>query len=778
MYVTKRNGKRQNVSFDKITTRIESLCFSLPNVDPVKVAQKVSSGIYPGVTTIELDEFAAETSAQMTPQNPEYGILAGRIAVSNIHKETSKSFSETIFLQYKFFDTEQKSELSMIADDVYSFVQENASELDAYIIHSRDFEYSFFSIKTLEKSYLRKVNKKVVERPQHMLMRVACGIWCGNLGKVLEAYDFMSRKFYTHASPTLFNAGTRTPALSSCFLLSVKDDSVDGIFDTIKQCAKISKNAGGIGVAVSNVRARDSYIRSTNGYSSGLVDMVRVFNNTARYINQSSKRKGAFAMYLEPWHADVFEFLDLRKPQGAEEMRARDLFYGLWIPDLFMQRVQNDANWSLFCPNECPGLQDVWGDDFEALYTKYESQQKYRRQFPARVLWQAIIDSQQETGTPYLMYKDACNRKSNQKNLGTIRSSNLCVEIVEFSSSEEVACCNLASIALPKFVTTDGKNFDHVLLYKVAYMVTENLNRVIDRTFYPVKEARVSNMKHRPIAVGVQGLADVFVQMKMPYESTEAQILNKDIFETIYYACLDASCHLAEKNKEGAYTSFAGSPASKGLLQFDLWKNAATSDRWNWDNLKRRIKQHGLRNSLVTAPMPTASTAHILGNTESFEPLSNNLYVRRTMAGEFVVINDSLVRDLQKLGLWNTDMKNRIIMHAGSVQNIEEIPQSLKNIYKTVWEMQMKTLIDMAVARGAFIDQSQSFNCYMAEPNYKKLSAMHFYGWKKGLKTGMYYLRADPPSRAIAFTLEQQKKNEQKLVCSLKNKEACEACSS
>lgn len=787
MFVVKRDGRKEPVHFDKVTNRIEKLCYGLQHVDARVVAQKVCSGIYPGVSTVELDELAAETSAQMAATDPEYGTLAGRIAISNIHKETSKCFSKVIETLWDYTDEIRGTKHSLISSSVHDFVVANADLLNGHIVHERDFTYSYFAVKTLEKAYLQKVNKKTVERPQHMLMRVACGIWCGNIAKVLKTYEFMSKKMFTHASPTLFNAGTKMPSLSSCFLLTIQKDSIDGIFDTLKQCAHISKHAGGIGLALSSVRAEGSYIRSTNGYSDGIVPMCRVFNNTARYINQSQKRKGAFAVYLEPWHADILAFLDLRKPQGAEEFRARDLFYGLWIPDLFMDRVEKDQDWCLMCPDSSPGLQNVWGDEFVTLYEQYERDGLFKTRLKARQIWAAIIDSQQETGTPYLLYKDACNRKSNQKNLGTIKSSNLCTEIVEYTSDDEVAVCNLGSIALPMYVDSSTQTFDHQKLYDVAYMLTENLNQVIDVNYYPVPESKTSNMRHRPIAVGVQGLADVFVKMRYPYESKEAAKLNKDIFETIYFACLSASKDLAKQF--GPYSSFQGSPASKGQLQFDLWNVVPDSERWNWSQLKQDIVQFGLRNSLVTAPMPTATTAHILGNTESFEPLSNNLYVRRTMAGEFIVINDMLVRDLDKLGLWDSTMKQKIILHSGSVQSIPEIPTNLKTLYKTVWEMKMKTLIDMAADRGPYIDQSQSFNCYMADPDYSKLTSMHFYGYKKGLKTGMYYLRADPPSKAIKFTVETpkevEKQNEpmeytfaEKLLCSLKNPEECEACGS
>jgi ribonucleoside-diphosphate reductase alpha subunit len=765
MYVLKRNGHSEKVHFDKITSRMSHLSYSLSHVDVVVVAQKVCARIYPGVSTLQLDELAAEISAQMTTIHPEYGILAGRITVSNLHKQTSKCFTDVI------------NQLGTIIDpDIVGFVLNNADRLNSCIVYDRDFSYSYFAIKTLECGYLLKVNGKIVERPQHMIMRVCCGLWSGHIEKVIENYEMMSNKYFTHASPTLFNAATRFPSLSSCFLLTVQDDTVDGIYNTLKQCANISKHAGGIGLAISNVRASGSAIKSTNGTSEGLVPMLRVFDATSRHINQSSKRKGAFAMYLEPWHADVFEFLELRKPHGIEELRARDLFYGLWIPDLFMTRVESNEDWCLMCPNESPGLQDVYGDQFQELYESYEANGNFKRKLPARQLWRAIIESQQESGTPYMLYKDIANRKSNQKNLGIIKSSNLCVEIIEYSSPTEIASCNLASIALPMFVKSNNSLFDHKKLFDVAYMVTENLNRVIDINYYPVEEARVSNFRHRPIAIGVQGLADVFIRMRFPYESDQAKKLNKEIFETIYFACLSASNDLAKIH--GPYSTFIGSPASKGILQFDMWNIDIHSGNWDWETLKTSIMEHGLFNSLLTAAMPTATTSQILGNTESFEPLSNNLYVRKTMAGEFIVLNTMLIEDLVEHGLWNIKMKNKIVANKGSIQGINEIPIFIQNLYKTVWEMKMKTLIDMAADRGVYIDQSQSMNCYMADTNYAKMTSMHFYAFKKGLKTGMYYLRTKPAVNAVQITLDQDEKENQKLICSLKNPDSCMSCSS
>lgn len=796
MFVIKRNGKPQPVFFDKITNRLRKLSWELPHVDAVAVAQKVCAGIYTGVATSELDNLAAETSAQMTVVHPEYSKLAGRLVASNIQKETSKSFSETMNVLWKHRNERTDKEQQIINDDVHAFIVEHATELDSAIIHQRDFDHSYFAMKTLQRAYLIRVNNQIVERPQYMFMRVACGIWRDNIGKVLETYHDMSRKFYTHGSPTLFNAGTIRPALSSCFLLTVQEDSIEGIFETLKQCAHISKHAGGIGLNVSNVRAKGSRIEGTNGESDGIVPMLRVFNNVARYVNQSNRRKGSFAVYIEPWHADVFDFLLCKRPHGAEDLKARDLFYGLWIPDLFMKRVEANADWSLMCPNEARGLNDVYGDEFEAMYTQYEKEGQARRTVKAQALWAAIIDCQQETGMPYMLYKDTVNRKNNQSNLGTIKSSNLCTEIVEYTSSKEVACCNLGSIALPKFVNTkyeshqqfadlhqdaymsvDEEAFDHKGLYDIAYKVTQNLNRVIDATYYPISEAKYSNLKHRPIAVGVQGLADVFLKMKLPYESAAAQRLNVDIFETIYYGALSASCDLAAK--AGPYESFEGSPASKGILQFDMWNTTPESGRWDWDGLKKKIKDVGLRNSLLLAPMPTASTSQILGNTESFEPLSNNMYVRRTQAGEFMVVNEYLVRDLMKRRLWSEHMKDQIVANYGSIQSIDDIPDDVKKLYKTVWEIKMKTMIDMAAARGAYIDQSQSFNGYMAEPTPNKLTSMHFYAFKKGLKTGMYYLRMDPPTNADQVTVTKKKRSydDEALTCSLKNKENCESCS-
>jgi ribonucleoside-diphosphate reductase alpha chain len=752
MFVIKRDGRKESVKFDKITARIKKLCYGLSDhVQPLLVAQKVIEGIYDGVSTSELDNLAAEIAATMTVRHPDYALLASRIAISNLHKNTKKSFSETMRLLYNYVDERTGQKAQLIADDVMQIIEEHAALLDSTIIYDRDFAVDYFGFKTLEKSYLLKINGMVVERPQHMFMRVAVGIHKNDIDAVIETYNLMSERWFIHATPTLFNAGTPKPQLSSCFLLTMKSDSIDGIYETLHQCARISQSAGGIGLSIHNIRATGSYIRGTNGTSNGIIPMLRVFNDTARYVDQGGgKRKGSFAIYLEPWHADIFAFLDLKKNHGKEELRARDLFYALWIPDLFMKRVEAEENWSLFCPNEAPGLADCYGTEFEMLYTKYESEGRARKTIPARELWTAILESQIETGTPYMLYKDACNEKSNQKNLGTIKSSNLCTEIIEYTSSDEVAVCNLASIALPRFVQ-DGK-FDHNKLFDITYVVTKNLNRIIDINYYPVAEARRSNLRHRPIGIGVQGLADTFILLRLPFDSEEARILNREIFETLYYAALTASKDLAKK--EGPYETFPGSPASKGILQFDMW-NVTPSDRWEWNVLREEIKKYGLRNSLLIAPMPTASTSQILGNNECFEPYTSNIYTRRVLSGEFIVVNKHLLKDLMERNLWNDKIKNKLIAANGSVQNIEEIPDDLKALYKTVWEIKQRTIIDMAADRAPFIDQSQSLNLFIQEPTYARLSSMHFYAWKKGLKTGMYYLRTKAPTDAIKFTVEE-----------------------
>lgn len=754
MFVIKRDGRKESVKFDKITARVEKLCYSLNSkfIDPTKVAMKVIEGLYDGVTTTELDNLAAETAASMSTIHPDYSLLASRIAVSNLHKNTTKSFSATMGKLYHYVEPKTGLNASLLDEEVYAVIKKHAAVLDSTIIYDRDFAFDYFGFKTLERSYLLKLNGKVVERPQHMYMRVAVGIHLDNIEEVIKTYNLMSERWFTHATPTLFNAGTPKPQMSSCFLLTMKDDSIEGIYDTLKQTARISQSAGGIGLSIHNIRATGSYISGTNGTSNGIIPMLRVFNDTARYVDQGGgKRKGAFAVYLEPWHADIFEFLDLRKNHGKEEMRARDLFYALWISDLFMERVEANGEWSLFCPHEAPGLADCFGEEFEKLYTQYEQDGKARKTVKAQDLWFAILDAQIETGTPYMLYKDACNRKSNQQHLGTIRNSNLCTEIVEYCAPDEVAVCNLASIALPRFVI-DGA-FDHQKLYEVTYQAAINLNRIIDRNYYPVEEARNSNMRHRPIGLGIQGLADTFILMRYPFESDEAKQLNIDIAETMYFAAMTASKDLAKT--EGAYSTYEGSPLSKGAFQFDFW-GVVPGKRWNWSALQTEIKQHGVRNSLLIAPMPTASTSQILGNNECFEPYTSNIYVRRVLSGEFVIVNKFLLKDLVALGLWNDEMKNRIISANGSIQAIEEIPQEIREIYKTVWEIKQRTLIDMAADRGAYICQSQSLNLFVQQPNKAKLTSMHFYAWKKGLKTGMYYLRTQAAAQAVQFTVEKQ----------------------
>lgn len=754
MQVIKRDGKRESVKFDKITARIEKLCYSLDRrfVNAVDVAKKVIEGLYDGVTTTELDNLAAETAASLTVKHPDYALLASRIAVSNLHKNTTKSFSATMENLYNCIDSKTGKHLPLLADDVWQIIQDNAELLDSTIIYDRDYGFDYFGFKTLEKSYLLKLNGRIAERPQHMFMRVAIGIHKTDIDSAIKTYHLMSERWFTHATPTLFNAGTPKPQMSSCFLLTMKDDSIDGIYDTLKQTAKISQSAGGIGLAIHGIRATGSYIGGTNGTSNGIIPMLRVYNDTARYVDQGGgKRKGAFAIYLEPWHADVYEFLDLRKNHGKEELRARDLFYALWIPDLFMKRVEEDGQWSLFCPNEAPGLHECWGEEFEKLYAQYESEGRARRTVKAQELWFSILDAQIETGTPYLLYKDSANRKSNQQNLGTIKSSNLCTEIIEYTSPDEVAVCNLASLALPRYVI-NGK-FDHDKLYEVTYQVTKNLNKIIDNNYYPVKEAENSNLRHRPIGLGVQGLADVFILLRMPFESDEARQLNKEIFETIYFAAMTASKDLAKI--EGPYETYAGSPVSKGIFQFDMW-NVEPTLRWDWYTLKAEVLKHGVRNSLLVAPMPTASTSQILGNNECFEPYTSNIYVRRVLSGEFVVVNKHLLKDLVDLNLWNDEMKNAIMAHNGSIQKINGIPDDIKEVYKTVWEIKQRAIIDMAADRGAFICQSQSLNLFVDAPTIGKLTSMHFYGWKKGLKTGMYYLRTKAASQAVQFTVEKQ----------------------
>ncbi|WGK65647.1 ribonucleoside-diphosphate reductase subunit alpha [Croceiramulus getboli] len=758
MYVLKRDGRREPVMFDKITARVRKLCYGLNElVDPVRISMRVIEGLYDNVTTSELDTLAAETAATMTTTHPDYAKLAARISVSNLHKNTKKTFSEVMTDLYEYVNPRTGKKAPLIADDVYAVIQEHKDKLDSMIIYNRDFGYDYFGFKTLERSYLLKINGNIAERPQHMLMRVSLGIHLDDLDAVKETYELMSKKFFTHATPTLFNSGTPKPQMSSCFLLTMQDDSIDGIYDTLKQTAKISQSAGGIGLSIHNIRATGSYIGGTNGTSNGIVPMLRVYNDTARYVDQGGgKRKGSFAIYMEPWHADIFEFLDLKKNHGKEEMRARDLFYAMWISDLFMKRVQEDGEWTLMCPNECPGLYDCHSEEFEKLYTEYEAAGKGRKTIKARELWEKILESQIETGTPYMLYKDAANRKSNQQNLGTIRSSNLCTEILEYTSKDEVAVCNLASIALPMFVK-DGE-FDHKELFRITKRVTRNLNKVIDRNYYPIKEARNSNMRHRPIGLGVQGLADTFIKLRLPFTSDEAKKLNQDIFETLYYAAVTASMELAQE--EGPYESYEGSPISRGEFQHNLWniKDEELSGRWDWAKLRKEIKKNGVRNSLLVAPMPTASTSQILGNNEAFEPYTSNIYTRRVLSGEFIVVNKHLLEDLVELNLWSDELKQAIMRANGSIQHIDIIPQELKELYKTVWELSMKDIIDMSRHRGYFIDQSQSLNLFMENANFAKLTSMHFYAWQSGLKTGMYYLRTKSAVDAIKFTLDNKKK--------------------
>ncbi|KAH8821285.1 ribonucleotide reductase [Xylogone sp. PMI_703] len=756
MYVFKRDGRKERVQFDKITARVSRLCYGLDaeHVDAAAITQKVISGVYQGVTTVELDNLAAETAAYMTVTHPDYAILAARIAVSNLHKQTKKQFSSVISDLYHYVNPRNDKPSPMISKQTYDCVMKHEAELNSAIVYDRDFNYQYFGFKTLERSYLLRLNGAVVERPQHMIMRVAVGIHGENIEAAIETYNLMSNKYFTHASPTLFSAGTPQAQMSSCFLVDMKEDSIDGIYDTLKTCAMISKNAGGIGLNIHRIRATGSYISGTNGFSNGIVPMLRVFNNTARYVDQGgNKRPGAFAIYLEPWHADVFEFLDLRKNHGKEEVRARDLFYALWIPDLFMKRVEQNLEWTLMCPNECPGLADVYGDEFEALYERYEREGKGRKTVKAQKLWYSILEAQTETGNPFMLYKDACNRKSNQKNLGTIRSSNLCTEIVEYSAPDEVAVCNLASIALPTFVDMNNGTYDFQKLHEVVQVVTKNLNKIIDVNYYPVPEARNSNFRHRPIAVGVQGLADAFLALRLPFDSPEAKHLNIQIFETIYHGALTASMELAKIH--GTYESYEGSPVSKGELQYDMW-GVTPTDLWDWDSLKLQIKQHGVRNSLLVAPMPTASTSQILGFNECFEPYTSNIYSRRVLAGEFQVVNPWLLKDLVDMGLWSENMKNRIIADGGSIQNIPNIPTDIKALYKTVWEISQRNIVQMAADRGAFIDQSQSLNIHMKDPTMGKITSMHFTGWKLGLKTGMYYLRTMAASAPIQFTVDQE----------------------
>ena len=795
MQVVNRKGEREDVRFDAIHEKLVKLAQGLDPtwVDPGHVTKLTIEGLYDGVTTRELDQLAAETAASLASHHPDYSRLAARICVDDLHRSTKTTFTDVITDLREYIDPESNKHAPLISEEVYEIIMANADLLNNHIDYSRDHNYDYFGFKTLERSYLLKLDGEVAERPQHMLMRVAVGIHHTNLEKALHTYDLMSQGYFTHATPTLFNSGTPMPQLSSCFLLTMLDDSLDGIYDTLKQCALISKSAGGIGLSIHHVRSKGSYIKGTNGTSNGIVPMLRVFNDTARYVDQGGgKRKGSIAVYLEPWHPDILQFLDLKKNHGKEEMRARDLFYAMWTPDLFMQRVEDNGDWSFFCPNECPGLQDVYGAEFKAMYEDYERRGMARETVPARVVWDKIVEAQIETGTPYMLYKDAANEKSNQKNLGTIRSSNLCTEIMEYTAKDEVAVCNLASIALPKFVNMSDGVFDHQLLYDVTYHATGNLNRVIDVNYYPVEEARNSNMRHRPIGLGVQGLADVFAMLKLPFESPAARTLNKEIFETIYFAACTASKDAAVA--EGPYSTFEGSPASQGLLQFDLWGMGEHSGRWDWDSLKAEIMDKGMRNSLLLAPMPTASTSQILGNNECFEAFTSNLYVRRTLSGEFVVLNKHLVRDLIAEDMWSLEMKDDILRHKGSIQGIHRIPEYIRDLYKTTWEIKQRHVLDMAADRGAYIDQSQSLNIHMVDANPAKVTSMHFYGWKQGLKTGMYYLRTKAAADAIQFTVEASTKEDQTvgglaeraddadsleaIACSLDSPDDCLMCGS
>jgi len=797
MQVQKRNGSKEPVKYDKITMRIKKQTYGLNTdyVDALEIAKKVIQGVYDGVTSVELDALAAETAASMTSYHPDYSTLASRIAITSLHKSTKKSFYETMKDLHEYFDKRTQKSASLIDDKVFSFIEENKEKLEEAINYDRDFNFDFFGFKTLEKSYLLKIDSKVVERPQHLWMRVACGIWQGNIEETIKTYNLLSQGFFTHATPTLYNAGTKKPQLSSCFLLNIMDDSLEGIYKTLSDCAMISKNAGGIGVHAHHIRGKGAYIKGTNGTSNGIIPMLKVFNETARYVDQGGgKRKGSIAVYVEPWHSDIFDFIDLRKNHGKEELRARDLFLALWVPDLFMKRVEEDRDWTLFSPDEAPELHNNYGEKFEALYETYEKEGRGRRKIRARELWEKIIESQIETGTPYMLYKDHANRKNNQKNLGVLHGSNLCTEIMEYTSADEIAVCNLASIALPKYLENNGakrnekskKTFNHDKLYEVTYQVTKNLNRVIDVNYYPVKEAKTSNLRHRPIGIGIQGLADAFAMLGLPFTSQEAKKLNREIFETIYYAALKASCDIAKV--EGTYSSYEGSPMSQGILQFDMW-GETPSERWDWDSLRKDISVHGVRNSLLVAPMPTASTAQILGNNEAFEPFTSNLYKRRTLSGEYTVVNKHLVQDLQERGLWNEKMRLNLIAAKGSVQSIMEIPADLKQLYLTVWELRQRDLLDMAADRGAFVDQSQSMNLFIEGVNSAKLTAAHFHGWKKGLKTGMYYLRTKAAVEAIAGlgidlssvqkpTAIKEYTSEEGISCSLDNPEGCEACGS
>lgn len=784
MFVKKRDGSVEKVSFDKVLRRVEKLSNDL-NINVTEIAQKVCSRIYDGVGTSELDELTAQLCSSLIAEHIDYGVLSSRITVSNHHKNTSPSFSEVM-------DTLYRQEPPLISKDVYDTVCAHKEKFNTYIDYSRDYAFDYFGFKTLERAYLMRVDGKIMERPQHLFMRVSIGIHGNDLREVLETYDAFSNKKFIHATPTLFNFGTPRPQGSSCFLMEMEDDSISGIYNTLKDTALISKYAGGIGVHIHNVRGKNSYIRGTNGYSDGIIPMLRVFNSTARYVNQSGRRLGSIAVYLEPWHCDVEGFLEMRKNHGNEEERARDLFYALWIPDLFMERVKNDEMWSLMCPDQCKGLSDVYGEDFRELYCQYEKEGKFIKQMKAQLLWRRIIDSQIETGTPYMLYKDAVNKKSNHQNLGVIKSSNLCTEIMEYTSPEETAVCNLASMCLPTYVNVEKKEYDFKELHKNVKIVTKNLNKIIDKNFYPIEKTSLSNMRHRPIGIGVQGLADTFIMMGFPFDSEEAKELNKKIFETIYHASLEASNDISRKRADmienmltldenseeymelstylnlieeeksltthkGAYSSYEGSPISKGIYQYDMWNVGVTNDLWNWTELHEKINKWGIRNSLLLAPMPTASTSQIMGFNECFEPFTSNLYKRKTLAGEFIVINKYLLKDLIEKNLWNKELKDKLIVSEGSVQNIDEIPTEMKNLYKTAWEIKQKTIIDMAVDRGAYICQSQSMNLFTDDPDHRRLTTMHFYAWQKGLKTGMYYLRTKPKANTQQFTIDPTK---------------------
>lgn len=766
MFIKKRDGREEKVFFDKISNRIQKLCYGLDTeyVDPIPIAQKVIQGIYPGVTTVELDELAAQTAAYSSVNHPDFNLLAGRLSVSSLHKVTSESFSETMKNLYDF---------GVLAQDVNDIIQENSKILDDAIVQEKDFEYEYFGFKTLEKSYLLKIDGKTVERPQYMLMRVAVGIHKGDMESVLETYKGLSDKRYTHATPTLFNAGTMKNQMSSCYLLSMQEDSIDGIYDTLKNCAQISKYAGGIGVSVSNIRSAGAYIKGTNGIGSGLTPMLKVFNETARYVNQAGRRKGSFAMYIEPHHPDVMDFLDLKKNHGNELERARDLFYAMWISDIFMRRVEANADWTLICPADAPDLVDLYGKEFDEAYERYEAK-GVGKTIKAMTLWKKIIESQIETGTPYMCYKDSCNIKSNQKNLGTIRNSNLCAEIVQYSSKDEIAVCNLASVNLVHHVRED-KTFDFDKLHETSKQVTRNLNKVIDVNFYPLDKTRDSNLRHRPIGMGVQALADTFMVMGFPFESKEAGELNAQIFETMYHGAIEASIELAEEH--GPYESYYGSPASNGLLQFDLWNKEVDDSRHNWTKTKEDMKKHGLRNSLLMAVMPTASSSQFCSaGIESIECQTANIYNRRVLAGEFPVLNRHLIEDLIKLGIWDSEMKNSVMRGGGSVQHIQEIPEKTRALYKTTWEISQKTMLDQAIARGPFICQSSSQNLFLEQPTMAKLSSYHFYGWKRGLKTGMYYCRSRPVGDAIKFTVTPGSPDLKKRVPH-KEEEECVSCS-